>query len=153
MESKPNEYLYGEHPAVETQHTLEERIIAGDPTLKDVKTRGVHPVRGVPVRRAALLLQDLLRGSVRLSERLREINPDVKNYILYRDLRTYGLLEKFYTESRRAGTIFVRYDPEAKPRVEAAGDKVNVVVRDLVLDEDITIPADLLDLGCGHRPG
>ena len=39
---------------------------------------------------------------------------------------------------------FVRYDPEAKPRVEAEADKVNVIVRDPVLDEDITIPADVL---------
>ncbi len=49
VESKPKEYLYGEHPAVVTQHTLEERIIAGDPTLKNVNRRGVHPVRRVPL--------------------------------------------------------------------------------------------------------
>ncbi len=92
-------------------------------------------------------------GSVRLSERLKEINPSAKTYILYRDLRTYGLLEKYYAESRKSGTIFVRFDPENKPTVEAAGDKVKVVVRDPVLDEDITIPADLLTLAAAIDPG
>jgi len=37
VESKPREYLFGESKAVETQHSLEERIIAGDPSLKNVK--------------------------------------------------------------------------------------------------------------------
>ena len=63
-----------------------------------------------------------------------------------------GFWKSIYTDSRRAGTIFVRYDPESKPRVEAAGDRVNVVVRDLVLDEDITIPADLLVLAAAIDP-
>ncbi len=77
----------------------------------------------------------------------------MKNYIIYRDLRTYGLLEKYYTASRRAGTIYVRYDPEAKPIVEAAGDKLKVVVRDQVLNQDITIPADVLTLAAAIDPG
>jgi heterodisulfide reductase subunit A len=37
VESKPKEYLFGESKAVETQHSLEERIMAGDPSLKNVK--------------------------------------------------------------------------------------------------------------------
>jgi heterodisulfide reductase subunit A-like polyferredoxin len=152
VESKPKEYLYGEHKAVETHHSLEERIIAGDPKLKDIKTAVFIQCVGSRCEERPYCSKICCQGSVRLSERLREINPDVKNYILFRDLRTYGLLEKFYTDSRRAGTIFVRFDPEAKPRVEAQGDKVNVVVRDLVLDEDITIPADLLVLAAAIDP-
>jgi len=91
-------------------------------------------------------------ASVRLSERLREINPNVKNYILYRDLRTYGLLEKYYTASRRGGTVFVKFDPEQRPVVEAAGNKVKVVIRDPVLDQDISIPADLVTLAAAIDP-
>jgi heterodisulfide reductase subunit A len=83
---------------------------------------------------------------------LREINPNCRTYILYRDLRTYGLLEQFYTEARKAGTIFIKYEPETKPKVEAAANKVNVTVRDPVLNRDITIPADLLTLAAAIDP-
>ncbi len=79
--------------------------------------------------------------------------PNAKTYILYRDLRTYGLLEKYYADARKSGTIFVRFDPETKPVVEAAGDKVKIVVRDPVLDENITISADLLTLAAAVDPG
>ena len=129
VESKPTEYLYGEHPAVETQHTLEERIIAGDPKLRRSRTPysfsalGPGVTSGPIVRRYAVPARSAWRND------FEEINPNVKTYIMYRDLRTYGLLEKYYTESRRAGTIFVRYNPEDKPRVEAAGDRVKVVVQ------------------------
>lgn len=152
VESKPTEYLYGEHPAVETQHSLEERIIAGDPKLSEIRNAVFIQCVGSRCDERPYCSKVCCSSSVRLSERLRQINPNVKIYVLYRDLRTYGLLEKFYTESRKSGTIFVRYDPEAKPRVEAAGERINVIVRDPVLDEEITIPADLLTLAAAIDP-
>jgi len=152
VESKPTEYLYGEHAAVGTQHSLEERIMAGDPKLKDIKSAVFIQCVGSRCDERPYCSKICCSASVRLAERLREINPNVKNYVLYRDLRTYGLLEKYYTESRRVGTVFVRFDPEQKPRVEAAGDKVNVIVRDPVLDENITIPADVLTLAAAIDP-
>ena len=152
VESKPTEYLYGEHKVVETQHSLEERIIAGDPKLKDIKNAVFIQCVGSRCDERPYCSKICCSGSVRLAERLREINPNAKIYVLYRDLRTYGLLEKYYTESRRSGTLFIRYDPDAKPRVEAVGDKVNVIVRDPVLDEDVVILADLLTLASAIDP-
>jgi heterodisulfide reductase subunit A2 len=146
VESKPKEYLYGEHPAVETQHSLEERIMAGDPKLRELKNAVFIQCVGSRCEERPYCSRICCSGSVRLAEKLREINPQVHTYIIYRDLRTYGLLEKYYEASRRAGTLFVRYDREAKPTVEAAGDKVKVTVRDPVLDRDIEIPADVLVL-------
>ncbi|HTY25556.1 MAG TPA: FAD-dependent oxidoreductase [Desulfomonilaceae bacterium] len=152
VESKPTEYLYGQHPAVETQHSLEQRILEGDPKLKSIKNAVFIQCVGSRCDERPYCSKICCSASVRLSERLREINPDVRNYILYRDLRTYGLLEKYYTASRRAGTVYVRYDPEAKPVVEADGDRVNVVIHDQVLDQDITIPADVLTLAAAIDP-
>ena len=146
VESKPKEYLYGEHPAVETQHSLEERIMAGDPKLRELKNAVFIQCVGSRCEERPYCSRICCSGSVRLTDKLREINPQVKTYIIYRDLRTYGLLEKYYEAARKAGALFVRYDPEAKPKVEAAGDKVKVTVRDPVLDRDIQIPADVLVL-------
>ncbi|MFZ5864626.1 MAG: NAD(P)-binding protein [Thermodesulfobacteriota bacterium] len=151
-ESQPTEYLYGEHKAVETQHSLEERIQAGDPKLSELKNAVFIQCVGSRCDERPYCSKICCSGSVRLALRLREINPNVKNYIIYRDLRTYGLLEKYYQEARQAGTVFIKYDPEAKPRVEAAGDKVNVIVRDPVLDQDVTIPADVLTLAAAIDP-
>jgi heterodisulfide reductase subunit A-like polyferredoxin len=152
IESKPTEYLFGEHKAVYTQHGLEERILAGDESLKNIKTAAFIQCVGSRCEERPYCSKICCSASVRLADRLREINPDVKIYIIYRDLRTYGLLEKHYEESRRAGTIYVRYDPEAKPRAEASGDQVKIVVRDPILDEDITINADLLTLAAAVDP-
>ena len=35
-------------------------------------------------------------------------------YVLYRDIRTYGFKESYYTEARKKGVVFVRYDEAAK---------------------------------------
>ncbi len=152
VESKPKEYLYGEHAAVETQHSLEERIMAGDPKLKNVQNAVFIQCVGSRCEERPYCSKICCSGSVRLASRLREINPNCRTYILYRDLRTYGLLESYYAEARKAGTVFIKYDPEEKPRVEAAGDKVNVIVRDPVVNRDLTIPADLLTLAAAIEP-
>ena len=62
------------------------------------------------------------------------------------------MLEKFYTESRKTGAIFVRFDPESKPVCELAGDKVKVTVKDPTLNTDMTIMADLVTLAAGIDP-
>ncbi len=151
-ESKPKEYLFGESKAVETQHSLEERIMAGDPTLKNIKNAVFIQCVGSRDEERPYCSKVCCSGSVRLASRLREINPDAKIYILFRDLRTYGLLEKFYTESRKTGAIFVRFDPESKPVCELAGDKVKVTVKDPTLNTDMTIMADLVTLAAGIDP-
>jgi heterodisulfide reductase subunit A-like polyferredoxin len=49
--------------------------------------------------------------------KLKELNPAAQVTILYRDMRVYGFQERLYTEARRAGVLFVRYEPECKPQV------------------------------------
>ncbi len=152
VESRPTEYLFGEHEAVHTQHSLEERIMKGDPTLKDIKNAVFIQCVGSRCEERPYCSKICCSASVRLSQRLREINPGVKIYVLYRDLRTYGLLEKYYEASRRAGVIFIKYDPEDKPRAEADGKQVKIIARDPVLGQDVTIPADLLTLAAAVDP-
>jgi heterodisulfide reductase subunit A-like polyferredoxin len=145
-ESEPKEYLYGEHEGVVTQHTLEERIMANDPSLKNLKKAVFIQCVGSRCEERPWCSKICCAGSVRLAERLKEINPDIQNYIIYRDLRTYGQLEKYYEKSRREGTIFIQYEPEAKPVVEAVNGKLQVKIRDKVINEEIVIDADLLTL-------
>jgi len=50
--------------------------------------------------------------------RLKALNPKAEITILYRDLRAYGFKERLYTEARRAGVRFIRYDFDHRPVVE-----------------------------------
>ena len=56
-------------------------------------------------------------AAIKNALKIKEANPRANVFILYRDIRTYGLLEEYYTRARRAGVIFIRYDLESKPEV------------------------------------
>lgn len=78
--------------------------------------------------------------------RLKTLFPHTSVYVVYsRDVRTYGLLEKLYTEARQAGVVFVRCRESSRPRIDV--DKgISVCVEDDILQQDLTLPADLLVL-------
>jgi heterodisulfide reductase subunit A len=85
--------------------------------------------------------------SVESALRLKEINPGMDVYILYRDLRTYGLREDLYQEAREQGVVFIRFDVDDKPRVENTADGgLQVTVTDHILGIPVTIDADVLTL-------
>jgi heterodisulfide reductase subunit A len=82
-------------------------------------------------------------------------HPNAEVYVLYRDLRTYGRDEKYYSKARELGVIFERYELDAKPVVEIAGHKsqvtgaeprVRVRVSDRLLGGELAIDADLVVL-------
>jgi heterodisulfide reductase subunit A len=89
------------------------------------------------------------QNAVKNALRILEINPEARIFVLYRDMRTYGFQEEYYQKARQAGVIFVRYSAEAPPRVEAAGEMVEVTFTDPVLGREITVNADRLCLSTG----
>ncbi|HIC90702.1 MAG TPA: CoB--CoM heterodisulfide reductase iron-sulfur subunit A family protein, partial [Syntrophaceae bacterium] len=83
--------------------------------------------------------------SIKNALKLKELNPNITIYILYRDIRAYGFIEDYYREARAKGIIFIRYDLESKPDVKVHG-RLLVSVPDPVLRRPIEISADLLIL-------
>ncbi|MFQ6095908.1 MAG: 4Fe-4S dicluster domain-containing protein, partial [Candidatus Bathyarchaeia archaeon] len=81
--------------------------------------------------------------------RLKELNPKVNIFILYRDIRTYGFKEKYYLQARSRGVIFIRYDEQEKPRVTETDGKLQVRLIDPILAEEVVIRPDLLVLSTG----
>lgn len=73
------------------------------------------------------------------------LDPSIRQFHLYRDMRTYGKLEPLYTEARKAGSVFLKFDGEAPPVVEPApGGGLTVTVRDLLTENvELAIPVDL----------
>jgi heterodisulfide reductase subunit A-like polyferredoxin len=80
---------------------------------------------------------------------LKELNPDMNVYVLYRDIRTYGLLEDYYTEARQKGVIFFRFDAEDPPVVDSSDEGIGVTFTDHVLNRKLNVTADLLVLSAG----
>jgi heterodisulfide reductase subunit A len=76
------------------------------------------------------------------------LDPSIRQFHLYRDMRTYGKFEPLYTEARKAGSVFLKFDGEAPPTVEPAkGGGLTVTVRDRLTENvELAIPVDLVVL-------
>ena len=74
---------------------------------------------------------------------IRELNPDAKVSILYRDMQMYGVEnEEMFRDSKAKGVRYLNYDPANPPQVEP--DKVRVY--HALLGRDMDLPADLVVL-------
>lgn len=90
--------------------------------------------------------------SVEGATRIKEANPNASVFVLNRDIRTYGLREDLYTESRDKGVMYARFEVGAEPKVEANGDAVSVTFHDMLLNMDVKVPADLVVLATAIVP-
>ncbi|MFZ5647578.1 MAG: CoB--CoM heterodisulfide reductase iron-sulfur subunit A family protein [Bacillota bacterium] len=84
----------------------------------------------------------------------REKNPRIRQYHLFRDMRTYGKYDLLYNKAASEGTVFLKFDGDAPPSVEnTGGGRMKVTVRDLLTyGEEIEIGADLVVLVTGMIP-
>ena len=84
--------------------------------------------------------------------RIKRLSPETNVYVLYRDIRTYGFKESYYTKARQQGVVFVRYDEDRKPEVSRNSHALKVTVLDQTLGMPMLIPADLVVLSAGIHP-
>jgi heterodisulfide reductase subunit A-like polyferredoxin len=146
-EYRPSEYLYGQDPRVVTQVEFGDLLARpeGAALQSVVMIQCVGSRNEKNVNCSRICCQNAVKNALAL----KKLNPDTQVYVLYRDIRTYGLLEEYYTAARKAGVIFIRFDPEAAPQVAAGAEGVAVRVKDHVLQRDIEILADRLVLSAG----
>ncbi len=130
VEYKGKEYGYGKDARIVTQLEFEERIANYE--LGIAKNQLVDRNSQFAIPNSVVMIQCVGPGEKYCSRlccttalknalKLKELNPSARVTILFRDIRTYGFKERLYTEARRAGVIFVRYDFDRKPEVEIAG--------------------------------
>jgi heterodisulfide reductase subunit A len=85
-------------------------------------------------------------------------DAQIRQYHLYRDMRTYGKFETMYTESRKLGSVYLKFADDAPPAVALDNSgRLVVTVRDVLTSssdggEEIAIPADLVVLVTGMIP-
>ena len=78
--------------------------------------------------------------------KIKALHPETSVTILYKDMRTYGFKEAFYTKAREKGVLFVRFDDKKKPTVSLSDGRLTVQLEDPMLDLPLTLHPDLLVL-------
>lgn len=155
-EYQPSDYLYGQDDRVMTHVELEERIAKGDEDLSNAESLVMIQCVGCRNEDRNYCSRVCCSHAIKNALMLKEKKPEMDIYILYRDMRTYGLKEDYYREAADKDVKFIRWDPEDKPEIEATkeGDKdiLRVTVSDPILGEKLAIDADYLSLAAAVVP-
>ncbi|MCX5871648.1 MAG: FAD-dependent oxidoreductase, partial [Deltaproteobacteria bacterium] len=154
---KPVEYLYGEDDRVVTHLELEELITTGHEKIINAKSLVMIQCVGCRNEERNYCSRLCCSQSVKNALKLKEINPEMDIYILFRDMRTYGFNEDYYREASNKDIKFIRYEPQDKPQVEAGesdeGQPVlKVTVTDFVLGKQLLLDADVIALAAAIIP-
>jgi len=150
-EDRPELYGLGESPKVVTGLDLERLLKDGDPALNDVKSVGFVLCAGSLDETHPYCSRTCCQQSIKNAIRLKEQDPRRSVYVWFKEVRTFGLLEEYYTKARELGIIFTRYDNDTLPRVSANGS-VSLAYRDPYLRRDVEMPLDLLVLATAAVP-
>jgi quinone-modifying oxidoreductase subunit QmoB len=86
--------------------------------------------------------------SIKQAMYFKDANPDVDTVVMYQDLRVPGMGEDFYRSAQQKGVIFTK----GKVAKVTGGSACKVEFKDLILDEDTAVDADLVVLATGQVP-
>lgn len=148
----PKEYLFGEDPRILTQRQLEKMIHLKEEGLKETRSAVMIQCVGSRDEEHPYCSRICCGHAVKNALKLKELNPSTKVYVLYRDVRTYGFYETYYHEARGKGVIFIRFDPQRKPKVALENGALRVSVFDPAMGGEVSLPADRLILSTGIEP-
>jgi heterodisulfide reductase subunit A len=151
-EFKPDQYLYGKDPRVLTGLDLDRKLIHGDSALKQARSAVFIQCVGSRIKERPYCSKVCCTHSVLNALKLKEINPELDVYIVYRDMRTYGLREDLYREARAKGILFIRYDDNKELRVNKDKEDLQVLFTSYVLNREMEIRPDLLILATAIVP-
>jgi len=160
-EANTTAYLHGGDDAVITQKELE--IGLNNKTIEPDSLTSVVMIQCVDSRIEPrnYCSRVCCISALKHALKLKEENPDIDVYILYRDIMTYGFSEAYFTKARNAGIVFLQYDLDNRPEIEAAGapevtdgrgPALTVRAVDPILGQTVEIRADLVALSTGITP-
>ncbi len=156
QEYQPTEYLYGQNDRVFTHLELGEEIAKGNEAVTQAENLVMIQCVGSRNEERNYCSRVCCSHAVKNALKLKKINPEMRIYILFRDMRTYGLKEDFYREASERGVQFIRYEPEDPPQVEVAKeggkDVIRVTVPDDILGQRLELDADILSLAAAVIP-
>lgn len=149
-EAKTTEYLYKKHRGVVSLLELEGEIAKQSKKVKECQNLVMIQCVGSRDKDKPYCNRVCCSNSIKCALLLKEMNPQMNIYVLYRDIRTYGLREDYYRKAREKGVLFIHYEPETKPEVipvkEGTKELLRVTVQEPLLGQKIVIDADLVSL-------
>jgi heterodisulfide reductase subunit A len=151
-EYSPVEYFHGQDPMVMTQRSFHRALEDVPSFLKDINTVVMIQCVGSRDELHPYCSRICCNQAVLNALRIKALKPETRVFVLFRDIRTYGLNELSYKEAREAGVQFLRFDVAAMPTVEKAQGGFKVKVMDANLREEMEIMADCLVLSAAVRP-
>jgi heterodisulfide reductase subunit A len=150
-EFKPEDYLYGRDERVLTGLELQKKILDGD-GFDSCRTAVFVQCVGSRIPERPYCSKVCCTQSIKSALSLKVKNPQMDIFILYRDLRSYGLREDLYREARTHGIKFIRYDREREIGVRSVQNGLEITFADLVLKRKMAITVDLLVLASAVVP-
>lgn len=145
-------FLHGINPGVQTLLELDRRLIEEDTSLRGVKQAVFIHCVGSRIPERPYCSRVCCTHAIDSAVRLKELNPDMDVFMLYRDIRTYGQRERLYQEARAMGILFIRYDLEHLPRVSERDGRLAIQAHDPIIDAEVIIHPDLLVLATAVQP-
>jgi heterodisulfide reductase subunit A len=153
---RPTEYLYGQDERVVTHLELEELIAKGDQRLLGVQSLVMIQCVGCRNEQRNYCSRICCSHAVKNALKLKELNPQMDIYILFRDMRTYGFKEDFYRETSNREVRFIRYEPDQAPRLQAVEEEgrpvLRVTVMEPLLGKGLAIDAEMVSLAAAVIP-
>jgi heterodisulfide reductase subunit A len=173
----PTEYCYGQSKAIISQKEFES-FLEGIKGQRDKGTEGPALDPSIPrpldpsSLRSVVMIQCVgsrndehpycsricCAEAVKNALKVKELNPNAEVYVLYRDIRTYGLREEYYRKARQKGVVFIRYTPGNPPQVSLQPatcnlqSAISVSTHDPILGQTLELSPDLLVLSSGLVP-
>jgi len=150
-EFKTDDYLYGQDQRVLTGLELQKKILLGD-GFDACRTAVFIQCVGSRIPQRPYCSKVCCTQSIKSALSLKAKNPAMDIFILYRDIRSYGLREDLYREAREQGIKFIRYDREKEIGVGSAQNGLEITFSDRVLRRQMAISSDLLVLASAVLP-
>jgi heterodisulfide reductase subunit A len=146
IELKPDQHLYGQDERVLTGLELDRKLIEKDPAISQKKTALFVQCVGSRIPERPYCSKVCCTQSIINSLELKEMNPEMDVYILYRDMRSFGLREDLYRKAREKGIIFFRYNTDQGLDVFLDENEIKVRFEETVIRRKMEIAPDLLVL-------
>jgi len=151
-ESETGTYSYGQDDRIVTIFELEKLV--EDSVFAEKQIKNVVMIQCVDSREEPCNYCSRIccLKSLKAAVRIKDVFPQAMVYIFYRDIMTYGYSERFYTEARRKGILFIPFEKDKKPQVVVESERVVVNGFDPILGESVRFEPDLLSLATGVIP-
>jgi len=151
-EARPETHFYGEDERVMTHLEFDARLRDASDDVKRAGSVVFIQCVGSRDAKRPYCSRVCCTHTMKSAIRLKSLNPEMKIFVLYRDIRTYGMREELYKKARELGVLFIPYDPDNIPVVRREDQNLEVDVFDPISQCPLKLSADYLVLASAIEP-